>query len=156
MTDNYDETIARTLATEGGHLFIGRGGFSLHYECGWLSGDDCEPVKDAAIAARLPVIDSRKIDFAKVAELALGGPMIAVGKPADPPPWNALSYAPLVVRRCDLCARWRRCAERACVRRQGTPGLRARGPFGLFDGGEGEREAFTRPSRSSGTWRRLF
>lgn len=95
MTDNYDETIVKALATDGGHLFIGRGGFSLHCEAGWLSGYDCEPVKAAAIAAGLPVIDSRMVDFGKVAELALRGPMIAVGKPADPPPWRALSYAPL-------------------------------------------------------------
>ncbi len=91
MTNNYGETIAKAL----GHLFIGRGGFSLHYESGWLSGYDCEPVKDAAVAAGLPVIDSRMVDFGKVADLALRGPMIAVGKLADPPPWRALSYAPL-------------------------------------------------------------
>jgi hypothetical protein len=95
MTDNYGETIAKALATDGGHLFIGRGGFSLHYETGWLSGYDCEPVKAAAIAAGLPVIDSRMVDFGKVADLAIRGPMIAIGKPADPPPWRALSYAPL-------------------------------------------------------------
>jgi hypothetical protein len=97
MTENYGETIAKALATEGGHLFTGRGGFSLHYESGWLSGYDCETVKAAAVAAGLPVIDSRMIDFGKVADLALRGPMIAVGKPADPPPWRALSYAPLAV-----------------------------------------------------------
>lgn len=95
MADNYIETIAKPLATEGGHLFIGRGGFSLHYEAGWLSGYDCKMVKAAAIAAGLPVIDSRMVDFGKVADLAVRGPMIAVGKPADPPPWRALSYAPL-------------------------------------------------------------
>jgi hypothetical protein len=95
---NYDhsEAIARALATQGGHLFIGRGGFSLHYENGWLSGYACEAVKAAAITAGLPVIDSRKVDFGKVAELSIRGPMIAVGRPADPPPWEALSYAPLV------------------------------------------------------------
>jgi len=53
MTDNYGETIAKALATEDGHLLIGRGGFSLHFGSGWLSGYDCEPVKAAAIAARL-------------------------------------------------------------------------------------------------------
>ncbi|MBA3942911.1 MAG: hypothetical protein C0520_17055 [Sphingopyxis sp.] len=96
MTDNYGETIAKALATQGGHLFIGRGGFSLHYETGWLSGGyDCEPVKAAPIAAGLPGIDSRKVNVGKVADLALRGPMIAVGKPPDPPPWRALSYAPL-------------------------------------------------------------
>ncbi len=96
MSCDYSDAIARALATQGGHLFIGRGGFSLHYLNGWLSGYDCETVKAAAIAAGLLVIDSRKVDLGKVAELAIGGPMIAVGRPADPPPWNALSYAPLV------------------------------------------------------------
>ncbi|ARN83923.1 hypothetical protein [Methylocystis bryophila] len=93
---NYGDANARALATQGGHLFIGRGGFSLHYENGWLSGYDCETVKAAAIAAGLPVIDSRKVDLGKVAELAIRGPMIVVDRPADPPPWHALSYAPLV------------------------------------------------------------
>jgi hypothetical protein len=96
MSYDYGDAIAMALATQGGHLFIGRGGFSLHYENGWLSGYDCETVKAAAIVAGLPVIDSRKIDFGKVAELAIRGAMIAVGRPADPLPWNALSYAPLV------------------------------------------------------------
>jgi hypothetical protein len=96
MSCDYSDAIARALATQGGHLFIGRGGFSLHYLNGWLSGYDCETVKAAAIAAGLLVIDSRKVDLDKVAELAIRGPMIAVGRPADPPPWNALSYAPLV------------------------------------------------------------
>jgi len=96
MSYDYGDAIAKALATPGGHLFIGRGGFTLHYENGWLSGYDCETVKAAAIAAGLPLIDSRKLDFGQVAELAIRGPMIAVGQPADPPPWSALSYAPLV------------------------------------------------------------
>lgn len=96
MSSDYSGAIAKALATEGGHLFVGRGGASLHYENGWLSGYDCEPVKAAASAAGLPVIDSRKVEFGKVAELAIRGPMIAVGRPADPPPWGALSYAPLI------------------------------------------------------------
>ncbi|KAF2991453.1 hypothetical protein OGR47_21335 (plasmid) [Methylocystis sp. MJC1] len=89
MSYDYSDAIARALATQGGHLFIGRGGFSLHYENGWLSGYDCETVKATAIAAGLPVIDSRKVDLGEVAELAIRGPMIAVGRPADLPPWNA-------------------------------------------------------------------
>jgi hypothetical protein len=64
----------------------------LHYEKGWLSGYDYETVKTAVIVAGLPVIDSREV----VAELAIRGMMIAVSQPADPPPWDALSYAPLV------------------------------------------------------------
>lgn len=69
MGYDYGDAIARALATQGGHLFTGRGGFSLHYENGWLSGYDCETVKAAAIAAGLPVIDSRKVDLGKVADL---------------------------------------------------------------------------------------
>jgi hypothetical protein len=93
-----DGYIARALATEGGHLSIGRGGFSLYYDRGaHLSGYDCEPVKGACIAAGLPVIDSRMVDFVIVARLAIDGPMIAVGEPPSMPPYHAFSYAPLAV-----------------------------------------------------------
>nr|CCD32156.1 Conserved hypothetical protein [Methylocystis sp. SC2] len=77
----------------------------------------CAPVKAAAIAAGLPVIDRRMIDFGKVADLAIRGPMIAIGKLADPPPWRALSYAPLA--RSPRLTRARRGAERARLRRLG-------------------------------------
>jgi hypothetical protein len=98
ITGDYDTYISRALATEGGHLSIGRGGFSLYFARGaHLSGYDCEPVKAACIAAGLPVIDSRMVDFAAVARLAIKGPMIAVGEPPSPPLYHALSYAPLVV-----------------------------------------------------------
>ena len=97
-TGDYDIYIARALATEGGHLAIGRGGFSLYFGRGaHLSGYHCETVKAACIAAGLPVIDSRIVDFAAVARLAINGPMIAVGEPPSPPPYHALSYAPLAV-----------------------------------------------------------
>lgn len=91
----YDDAIAKALATRGGHLFIGRGGFSLRYENGWLSGYDCDLVKTAAIAAGLPVIDSRCVDFDKVADLAIRGPMIAVARRPAEPPWGPLDFAPL-------------------------------------------------------------
>ena len=97
-TGEYDIYIAQALATEGGHLAIGRGGFSLYFDRGaHLSGYDCETVKAACIAAGLPVIDSRMVDFAAVAHLAIKGPMIAVGEPPSPPPYHALSFAPLAV-----------------------------------------------------------
>jgi|SRR3954468_24370360 len=60
-----------------------------------LSGYECEAIKEAAIAAGLPVIDSRAVAFDAVAALAIGGPMVAVGEPASPAPWHSLSYAPL-------------------------------------------------------------
>lgn len=94
---DYADTIARALATPGGHLAIGRGGFSLHYDQGWLSGYDCDQVKLQAIGAGLPVIDSRAVDFDRVWRLAVGGPMVAVGCPPSEPPYNSLSYAPLAV-----------------------------------------------------------
>jgi hypothetical protein len=94
---HYGEYIASALRTEGGHLSIGRGGFSLYYAAGaHLSGYDCEPVKACCIAAGLPVIDSRMVPFEDVVRLAVRGPMVAVGERASPRPYHALSYAPLV------------------------------------------------------------
>jgi hypothetical protein len=93
--DRYDADIAKALVTPGGHLSIGRGGFSLHYESSTLSGYDCEFIKQVAIAAGLPVIDSRMVPFDLAAKLAVNGPMIAVNEPPRPRPWHAFSYAPL-------------------------------------------------------------
>ena len=93
---DYDEYIASALRTEGGHLSIGRGGYTLYYARGArLSGYDCEQVKACCIAAGLPVIDSRLVAFEDVVRIALRGPMAAVGEEASPPPYHALSYAPL-------------------------------------------------------------
>jgi len=95
---DYDVYIVRALATEGGHLSIGRGGFSLHFgRCAHLSGHEYETVKASRIAAGLPVIDSREVESAAVARLAINGPMIAVGEPPSQPPYHALAYAPLAV-----------------------------------------------------------
>lgn len=95
---DYDAYIARALTTAGGHLSISRGGIGLYFGRGaHLSGYDCEAVKTACIAAGLPVIDSRMVDFATVARLAIHGPMIAVGEPPSAPPYHAFSYAPLAV-----------------------------------------------------------
>ena len=88
--------IAAALATEGGHLSIGRGGFILwHGDGARLSGYAPEPIKAACIEAGLPVIDSRGVTFDAVARLVLRGPMVAVGAPPDPPPYGPFSYAPL-------------------------------------------------------------
>jgi hypothetical protein len=92
----YDEYIARALATPGGHLSIGRGGFALHFDHSRLSGYDCETVKAKAIASGLAVIDSRMVAFDIVAKLAVNGPMIAVNQPATRP-WHSLAYAPIEV-----------------------------------------------------------
>jgi hypothetical protein len=79
----------------GGHLHIGRGGYTLHQGGSQLSGYDCEAVKAVCIAAGLPVIDSRSVPFEAVAKLAVSGPMVAVDREPDPAPWHAYSYAPL-------------------------------------------------------------
>jgi hypothetical protein len=51
------------LSTEGGHLSIVRGSFTVWYDRGCrLSGYDCEAVKETAIAAGLPGIDSRSVE----------------------------------------------------------------------------------------------
>ena len=95
--DPLDEPrIARALVTVGGHLAIGRGGFTLWYDRGCrLSGYEIEPIKAACIAAGLPVIDSCSVPFEAVSRLAVGGPMVAVGEEPGEPPYGALSYAPL-------------------------------------------------------------
>jgi hypothetical protein len=95
-TADYSADIAAALATEGGHLSIGRGGFTLHYCSGaMLSGYGCEEIKTQSTAAGLPVIDSRYVDFHAVLQLTLGGPLVAVGREPEPAPWHGLSYAPL-------------------------------------------------------------
>jgi hypothetical protein len=95
---NYSADIASALATEGGHLSIGRGGFILHYRDGaMLSGYGCEAIKAQCIAGGLPVIDSRCVDFDLAVQLTLGGPLVAVGREPEPAPWHGLSYASLHV-----------------------------------------------------------
>lgn len=92
----YKHDIDAALKTAGGHLSIGRGGFTLHYGNGArLSGYDIEPIKTECIAAGLPVIDSLAAPFDAVAELGIRGPMIAVGRDPDPEPWHSLSFASL-------------------------------------------------------------
>ncbi len=83
-TPDYSADIAAALATQGGDLSIGRGGFTLHYRDGaMLSGYGCEPIKTQCIAAGLPVIDSRCVAFDIVVHLTLKGPLVAVGLTPD-------------------------------------------------------------------------
>lgn len=96
VEERYGSHIRDALATEGGHLAVGRGGFTLYFARGaCLSGHDCEIIKAACIAAGLLVIDSRGLPFEAACDLVVHGPMVAVGEPASPPPWGAFSYAPL-------------------------------------------------------------
>ncbi len=94
---DYADSIARALATEGGHLSLGRGGATLYFEHARLSGCLEEQIKAEAIAAGLPVIDSRELPFEAAYDLAVRGPMVAVGEQPSPPPYHALSFAPLAV-----------------------------------------------------------
>ena len=98
ILQHYGDYISGALRTEGGHLSIGRGGFTLYFGCGArLSGYDCESFKACCIAAGLPVIDSRMVAFEDVVRLAVRGPMVAVGEEVSRPPYHALSFAPLNV-----------------------------------------------------------
>jgi hypothetical protein len=92
---SYAGYIEQAKQTAGGHLHIGRGGFSLHFGTSRLSGYDCDHIKALCITAGLPVIDSREAPIEIVAKLAVSGPMIAVDRDPDPHPWHALAYAPL-------------------------------------------------------------
>lgn len=91
----YDESIAQAKATKGGHLYIGRSGFTLCYGSSWLSGYGCDHIKALCIAAGLPVIDSRAVSIDLVTKISVSGPMIAVNAEPDPRPWHALSYTPI-------------------------------------------------------------
>jgi len=96
LASEFDDVIARALAIAGGHLAIGRGGYTIWFARGCrLSGYDCETIKAGAIAAGLPVIDSLRVDFDVVARLAISGPMIAVDEPPSAPPYGAFALAPL-------------------------------------------------------------
>ena len=98
MGHGYDPYIAKALATEGGHLAVGRGGATLFFGPGAsLSSYDIEPIKNECIKLGLPVIDSRLVDFGVVARIAINGPLVAVGEPPDEPPYRALSRAPLAI-----------------------------------------------------------
>lgn len=88
--------VRQALAVEGGHLFIGHNGAILHFAPGArVSGFPCEAIKAACLAAGLPVIDSRAAPFRLLYAVVVEGPMVAVGEPADPPPWHSLADAPL-------------------------------------------------------------
>ena len=88
----------RALGTSGGHLAIGRGGYTLHYDRGCrVSGYACEAIKGLAVGLVLPVINSRGVPFEIAARLALGGLMNAVGETSDEAPFGSFSFAPLCV-----------------------------------------------------------
>ncbi len=96
MAHENAKRISEALQTPGGHLSIGRGGYTLYFNgSSRLQGYDCDQMKEACIASGLPVIDSRTVPFDAVWDLAVKGPMVAVGRAADVAPWGAFSSAPL-------------------------------------------------------------
>jgi hypothetical protein len=106
---DYGEYITSALRTDGGHLSIGRGGFTLCYARGArLSGYDCERIKAYCIAAGLPAIDSRMMPFEDVVRLAVRGPMATVGEEASPPPLSRALLCSACGDRGGLCRGRRR------------------------------------------------
>jgi len=88
--------LAQALAVEGGHLFIGGGGWFLHYAPGaTLRGYDLSVMKTRCVEAGLPVIDILRGAHKLPIPLPFVMPMVAVGRPPDQAPWCSSSYAPL-------------------------------------------------------------
>jgi hypothetical protein len=79
----------------------------------------------------LPVIDSRMVAFEEVVCVAVGGPIVAVGETPSPPPYHALSYAPLAA----VASPYR--AAGAEVFNIGDPGPVAATPPEEWEEGEG-------------------
>jgi hypothetical protein len=92
-------TIRRALGCEGGHVHIGAYGVSVVYThegygaCS-LSGYGLRHCHTAlaAMVAGVPWVDTRPV---RDVGALLGAPLVACGAHADPPPWGALSRAPL-------------------------------------------------------------
>jgi len=105
MVHKNDRRISEALRTPGGHLSIGRGGYTLYFSgSSRLQGYDCDQMKETCVSRGLPVIDSRTVPFDVVWDLAVKGPMVAVGRAADIAPWGAFSSAPLQVVADAYCA----------------------------------------------------
>ena len=94
--DRQDNYVTQALAVQGGHLAIGRGGFTLHFKRGaTLSGYDSDDMKGRCVARGLPVIDTRAIPPDVLSVEVLRNPSIAVDEEPDPEPWSGLDKAPL-------------------------------------------------------------
>ncbi len=147
---DYGQYVTSALRTEGGHLSIGRGSFTLHFGRGArVSGYDCESFKACCIAVGLPVIDSRMVAFEDVVRLAVRGPMVAVGEQSSPPPYHALSFARSVS--------WRKPTGRPAPRSSTSRPSRARGreserEAGPFATGWRSRERLPAARRGESIW----
>ena len=90
-----ERDIKQALETPGGHLSIGEYGATLHYgdcRCSGFNGDE---IKAQAIAAGLPVIDTRGMPRDAMTRLAIAAPLIAVNRQPDELPWDGISHARL-------------------------------------------------------------
>ena len=88
--------IRSALQVAGGHLFIGGGGWQLHFGHGaTLRGYDLSEMKARCIDAGLPVIDILYGPHRLCLPFPSSPPMVAVGRPPDPQPWTSCSNVPL-------------------------------------------------------------
>ena len=90
------DRIKSALATEGSHLFIYDGGWTLYVGRGIrLSAYNADQIKADCNAAGLPIIDTRGLDTDTAISLAYLTPAVAVGIIPDTEPYDTRSYAPL-------------------------------------------------------------
>jgi len=99
---SHDATLQRlidqALQVTGGHLMIGRHGYTLYFGCGQtLSGYGPENIKRMAIETGLPVIDTRGVEYDALCAVVITGPMIAVGAEPEAFLCQALSTEALPV-----------------------------------------------------------
>lgn len=88
--------IGCALAAEGGHLYVHERGYTLRFgHNGLMRGYAIAPFRAACVVAGLPVIDTRMLDPGEALRLAIHSPMVAIARPADPPPWTPFTWAPL-------------------------------------------------------------
>ncbi len=96
------DLIAQALATQGGHLRVGRHGSTLFFSAdARLSSIDTDQIKAECAGTGLPVIDTRHVPIEVLARLIMEGPEVRVGpqlpyphwQRAYEPPWSAFSYA---------------------------------------------------------------
>lgn len=102
------EIIRKSLASSDAYVSAGRGGTCIHAENTTVStygGLKHFATARVLICLGMPFVDTNPVSN-PVKLISL--PMVAVGKPAEPEPWSALSYAPLAVYLCAVFSPRRR------------------------------------------------
>ena len=83
---------------DGGYMMISYDGAASLTGRDWsLSGCLVDDYLGDALAAGLLVVDCRPADFPALVKAVVGGPMFRPGRPADDPPYHALSSCPVEV-----------------------------------------------------------